>query len=267
MGRLPLHLDDPRLDPYRALPTRERDVQRFVVEGEIAVLRLLQSKYVVESVVATPSRLERMGRKVPAEVPVFCGEPDWVRSLVGFDFHRGCLACARRPSAEALDPGSHVAELLSRSTARIVVAERLADPVNVGSLLRNCYAFGVDLVVLDGNGADPWTRRAIRASMGSVFDQPLAMVTDLVAWLCEFTRSSGPRWRIFAATVDALATPISAVDPVGPLVLMVGNEGDGLSSGLESLATDRVTIPLRRSFDSHNVAAATAILLDRLCPR
>jgi tRNA G18 (ribose-2'-O)-methylase SpoU len=243
------------------------DPERFVVEGEIAVLRLLQSEYGVESVVATSSRIDRLAGSIAAHVPLLRGEAEDLRALVGFDFHRGCLACARRPSAEALDPDSRMAPLLSHSAARIVVAERLADPVNVGALLRNCHAFGVDLVVLDEKGADPWNRRAIRASMGSVFDQPLAIASGLDAWIAGLSRHMPRGWRMLAATVDPEATAVATVDPAGSMVLLVGNEGAGLSAALRSRATEEVTIPLRRGFDSLNVAAATAILLDRLCPR
>ncbi len=249
-------LDDPndaRLVPYRGrgLPDRTR----FVAESEHVVRRLLESHLRVESVLCTPSYAARVVPRIPDDVPVFVlGEPE-MRTVFGFPFHRGCAAVGFRPA-----PAGPPVELVHSETCRtIVVAQGLSDPANVGALVRNCRAFMVDLVVLDEHGGDPFERKAIRASMGNVFSQRVA-VTDDVELLVRRARAGGGV-SIVAATPDPNATPLNAFVRPARLMLLVGNEGHGLSSTLLESADVRLRIPMDPSADSINVAAATAILL------
>ncbi len=242
-------MSDP-LEVYRDIARRPRADGRFVVEGELAVARSLASEFVLESVLATGPALERL--RVPEGVPVFERSAAALRELVGFDFHRGALACARRPEAWSIDPA-----LLERPRLTIVVAAALADPRNLGALVRNARAFAVDWVIADSRGADPLSRQAIRASMGNVFRVPLT-IEPLPGRLDQLGCT------IVAATPDADAEDLHGFERPERLVLLVGNEGEGLSARLLALADRRVRIPIAREADSLNVAAATAVLLDRL---
>lgn len=242
-------MTDP-LDVFRDLSRRPRPDDRFVVEGELAVARLLESAFEVESIVCTPGARSRLA--IPDDVAVFELQNAALRELAGFDFHRGALACARRPSAWTLD-----AELLTRSPLTIVVAAGLADPRNLGALVRNARAFGVDAVIADRSGADPLSRVAIRASMGNVFRVPLS-VEPLPGRLRALDCT------IVAATPEGAAEDLHQFVRPARMALLVGNEGAGLGPDLLELADRRVRIPIVREADSLNVAAATAVLLDRL---
>lgn len=252
--------DDPRVAPYRDLKGRARDPGRdpgrFVVEGELAVVRVLESALEVESVLTTPSRLERLAPHLRGR-PALVVAPALLDRVAGVDLHRGCLALARRPARAplALPPPA-----TARST--VVVAQGLADPVNVGALARDARAFGVDLLVVEGKGADPYSPRAVRASMGLVFSQPLALSDDLAA---DVARLRAQGRRVVAATLSPRATPLPRFARPPHLALLVGNEGEGLRADLLALADDEVTIPMAPGADSLNVAAAAAVFLYALC--
>ncbi len=241
------------LEVFRDLAHRPRPDGRFVVEGELAVGRLLESGFSVETVVCTAGARSRLA--ISAEVQVIELANAALRELVGFDFHRGALACARRPASWTLEP-----RLLERPRLTIVIAERVADPRNVGALIRNARAFAADAVLLDSHCADPLSRVAIRASMGNVFRIPIevsAALPERVAAL----RERGVA--ILAATPGDRAESLHEVERARPakLALLLGNEGDGLSASLLAQADRWVRIPISAEADSLNVAAATAVLL------
>jgi tRNA G18 (ribose-2'-O)-methylase SpoU len=228
------------------------------VEGEVAVARLLASGLAVESVLGTATRLGRL--RCPPHVATYAVEEDLLLSITGVALHRGCVALARRPARAAL-------AIPAGPISTVVVAERIADPVNVGALLRNARAFGADLVVLDAEGADPYSPRAVRASMGLVFGQALAVVDDVQAAVAALAapRAGDARPLVLAAVADPAAPRLGpAFARPSHLVLLVGNEGDGLSAALRSRAGAEVTIAIDPTVDSLNVAAATAILLHAL---
>jgi tRNA G18 (ribose-2'-O)-methylase SpoU len=260
--------DDRRLDAYRALRDRSgrRDVGRFIAESEIAVKRLLQSRFITESVVATRGHADSIVRLAPADVPVYEVEHWVLNEVVGFDLHRGCVACGVRPSDDHDRTTEILESLQARGRSTIVVAQGLSDPANVGAVVRCCRAFAVDLLVLDSRAADPFERRSIRASMGHVFTQPLVVSNDLPGWVQRARTGLGSKAGVLAAVADHGAIALDEADAPDHLVILLGNEGHGLAPGLLSHADTRVTIPIDPAADSLNVAAATAVLLHVLRP-
>lgn len=242
--------NDDRLAVYRGLRGQKADPERFVAESEGVIRRLLASPFAVESVLATPARGEKLAPLLPAEVPLYTAPRAVLGEVVGYDLHRGCAAVARRPDLRRLPD----------APATVVVAERLADPANVGALVRNCRAFGVDLLLLDARGADPFTPRAIRASAGWVFQQPLAIRPDLAECIDRLR----PGHAVLAATARREAPPLAEVPAPSAWLLLLGNEGDGLSPALLDAADRSLRIPLANGVSSLNVAAASAVLLHSL---
>lgn len=226
---------------------------RFIVEGSLAVARLLASDFEVESIVCTPNQRARL--EIPANVPVFELRKPEIAELAGFDFHRGVLACAKRPRST----NAALERLHGRERLRVVVAEQLADPRNLGAVVRNLAAFSGDLLVADTRGADPFSRLAIRAGVGNVFRVPLLVSDELPATVTALARQLDAV--VLAATPDATARDLGELDPPERLILLVGNEGAGLSQELLAVAEHRVRIPVAPDSDSLNVAAATAVLL------
>jgi len=260
--------DDGRLDVYRALRDRSgrRKAEHFIVESEIAVKRLLQSRFTTESVLATHGHVESIVQVAPASVPVYEVEHAVLNEVVGFDLHRGCVACGVRPSGDDARAAEILEALRDCETSTIVVAQGLSDPANVGAVVRCCRAFAVDMLVLDERAADPFERRSIRASMGHVFTQPLVTSGDLPGWVARARAELGPGTGVVAAVADADAIEVNAAKSPDRLIILLGNEGRGLTPELLSQADTRVTIPIDRGADSLNVAAATAVLLHVLRP-
>lgn len=270
--------DDPRLADYRELQAlgQRSDPRRFIAESELVVERLLRSAYPVASVLATESHAARLGPALAArpEVPVYVGEQAVVRAAVGFNFHRGVAACGLRPPAQRWDDMTSetcpfknvpedmlVSDTLARPSYTIALAQGLCDPANVGAIIRAARAFAVDLLLLDRRGADPLSRRAIRAAAGNGFAQAIAGVSDLVATV-ERLRGAGAT--VLAATLGPRARPLSAVVRPARLAILVGSEGEGLPDALRAVSDAEVTIPMAPDVDSLGVAAATAILLHAL---
>ena len=264
--------DDPRRADFRELQGlgQRPDPRRFVAESEHVVERLLRSGWPVASVLGTESHLARLAPALAGrpEVPVYVAAQPTIAAAVGFNFHRGVAACGLRPDGlvwgdmscttcpeDILSPWTGV---LARPRFTVLVAQGLVDPANVGSVVRSARAFAVDLVVLDRAGADPLSRRAIRAAAGNVFAQPVVGAADLVGVIRAL---QGGGARVFAATLGARARPLPGVARPERLAVVVGSEGEGLPEALRAAADEEVTIPLAPGVDSLGVAAATPVLL------
>lgn len=247
---------DERLVAYRDL--RRGGDGSMVVEGELAVERFAASGATVSSVLATSAVGERLAPRLGDAVTLYLAPASIVRQIVGFDFHRGCLATGPRPPVPPGFSPPEFASLARLDRFTVVVAEALADPANAGAIARNAAAFGADLLIYDEAGADPWSRRAIRAAMANLFRLPVLVGNphELVQRLIQATGCS-----VIAACLDTDAVPLHHFSWPDRAVLLVGNEGRGLSARLSGLADARVVIPVQAQADSLNVAAATAVLL------
>jgi tRNA G18 (ribose-2'-O)-methylase SpoU len=252
---------DDRLAPYRAVgdPQLLREHGLFVAEGRLVVERLLlESDYRVHSLLvseASARALRSVRDQRPDVGPIFVAAPDLIERLTGFDFHRGCLALAHRPSDE--EARARVAARLD--DARLVVAlDHVGNSDNVGAIFRNAEAFGAAAVVLSATSCDPLYRRSIRVSMGSVLRLPGAKYADFVAELEDLRRRG---FRLVALTPGG-ERPLGGVPATAEKsVLIFGAEGAGLSPEVASMADLRVRIPLAPRVDSLNVATASGIAL------
>ncbi len=256
----PLH-PHPALDVYRRMMERSSGEDGFVIESVMVIERALQSPWPVESIVGTPHRMEQLAPLISPKTERFVMSQSELNALVGFSLHRGCAAHVRVP--EALSEGTLPAKAATAKT--IVVAERIADPANIGALLRNCRAFGVDLVILDPKGGTPFCRKAARTSAGHLFTQDLCVVDPLSA-LQTLREVHGGRLQACGATVGPNAHSLRNTPPAHPWALFLGNEGGGLSEDLLKQIDREVTIPMQDDVDSLNVAAASAVLLYGLTP-
>lgn len=193
------------------------------------------------------------------DVPVFVGDDEVLTSLTGFSLHRGALAAMHRP---ALRP---VEELLE-GARRVIVLEDLADHTNVGAIFRAAAGLGADAVLISPRCADPFYRRSVRVSMGTVLQVPW---TRLPEWpeASGILRSHGFHIAVLALADDAVSLEDFAVDAPERLALVMGSEGDGLSRAALAAADTVVTIPMSGGVDSLNVAAASAVAIWALRPR
>lgn len=251
-------LDDPRLEPYRALKRSNatRWTRRFVAEGGKLVWRLLASGIEVESLLLA----ERVANEFAASLAVAISPhvaiyvvPDGsVESIVGFNFHRGALACGLRPEA-----GPKFDSLLNRPAA-IVVCPEVHDPENLGSIVRTAAALGADGLVVGATSCDPYSRRVLRVSMGAVFALPVIQSTDLMSDLARL-REAG--FQLVATVLDPSAERLDEVAPSERLAIILGSEGHGLPAEIIDACSARVTIPMQSGTDSLNVSVAAGIFL------
>ena len=249
------NVDDPRVAAYVRLRDRQLRLRegRFIVEGQFLVQRLLASSCRVDSVLIADHHRQRLD--VAAEIPVYRAPAPLIQQIAGFPFHRGILACGVRPARRDLSE-LHIPKEVP-ALAAICVAVR--DAENLGGILRNCAAFGVDLVVLAEQCADPWSRRALRVSMGAPLHLNLGWSTD---WAGDMTRlSSEWGFELVATVLDRNAEPLGNAHRRPRTGLLFGNEGYGLESDWRDQCDRQVTIPMDLQTDSLNVAVASGIFL------
>ncbi|WP_235911967.1 TrmH family RNA methyltransferase [Mesorhizobium xinjiangense] len=254
---------DPRLAAYRDI--RERDLVgrqgRFIAEGKV-VLNVLfrQNRFATESILLLENRVAgamELIEPAPDDVPVYSVSAEVMDSLAGFHVHRGVLAVGLRHTDE--DPAALLDTL--GENPLVVVPVGITNHDNVGAIFRNAAAFEADAVLLDETCCDPLYRKAIRVSVGAALKVPFARqgtADDLVDML------DGRGFAQYALTPRG-EHDIATITRRGPTALYLGSEGPGLPPSLMT-RLKTVRIGMSESFDSLNVASASAIALHRLWP-
>ena len=192
----------------------------------------------------------------PAHTNLFTLARDQMDRVIGFAFHRGMLACGRRPSLPSIDR-------ITTDSQVVLAAFGISDRDNLGNLLRTAAGFGIVDVIVDPRTVDVYSRRVVRVSMATVLGLRIFKADDPANDLRRLSEESG--FRTLAATIDPTATAIRDFQPDHrPQVLVLGNESSGLESTVVDAATDRVAIPMAKGVDSLNVSIAGAILIYEL---
>ncbi len=256
-------VDDPtdhRLDDYRALNDqafrrRYEGDESFIVEGYVAIDRLIESEHVIRSVLLAPSRLERFAAHLPTlaarGVDVFVAERDVITEVAGFDLHRGVVACARRRAPLG------VGELIA-AAVRIAVLEGLNDNENLGAIARAARAFRIDGLLIDHTCTDPYSRRTVRVSMGEVLALPIARAAP-DAWPTVLGELHAASFEVWAMTPAPTADNLWSVEIPDRVAVLLGAEGPGLSRAALAIADRQVRIPISPDVDSLNVGQAAAV--------
>jgi len=252
--------DDPRLDRYRHVGDARwlREAGLFVAEGRLVVERLIEGGgYDIESVLVTPTAWQAMEGTLSRAAVVYVADQNVVNGITGFNFHRGCLAIARRPAAQA--------SLETFARARVVVVlEGVENPDNVGGIFRSAAAFGAGGVILDQRSSDPLYRKALRTSMGAALRVPFTRVEP---WPDGIEALRRMRFQIAALTprgemsIEELAARHADENHIA---VLAGAEGAGLTADALALADCRVRIPIDPRSDSLNVVVAVSIALQKL---
>ena len=251
---------DPRLAPYFNLRSGQTSPESFIVESVRLVERLLDSRFSTKSLLVTESKVDAVLDRVEDDVPVYVVSKSHLRETVGFDLHRGCLAHAAAPK---LDLEYH---LSAHKPSLVVLLEGLADPANVGAIIRNAAAFGAQLVIADPKGASPYTRKATRASAGQIFNVPVTLCEPMKA--VELLREFLDSVQVIAATGRRGTASLQDVQ-ISTLhnVLVIGNEGSGITEELRGKSDVSGRIPIAEHVDSLNAAAASAVALHMIGAR
>lgn len=182
------------------------------------------------------------------EMPVFTADRDMLASLTGYTLTRGVLAAMKRR------PFSPLEELL-KNARRVVVIDSVVDTTNIGAIFRSAAALGIDAVLLTRSSCDPLNRRAVRVSMGTIFQVPWAWLDGPVKSLNDY----GFKTVAMALTDKSVPLDHPALKAEKRLAIVMGTEGDGLASTTIDEADYTVRIPMAHGVDSLNVAAAAAV--------
>lgn len=253
-------LDDPELQPYRTLrrPLDHIHAGIFVAEGEKVVRRLLNSNLTVVSILTTPLWFEQFlssqhfNNDDPATI--FIADKKLLETIVGFRLHQGIMAVGRVPEECSLQQTfSYVSK-----PALFVAIDGLMNAENVGVLVRNCVAFGVGAIIVGESSSSPYLRRAVRSSMGTVFQIKVIHSNNLAETLSTLNKEFNTN---IIATQPEGSVSIDRVNVRDNVCLVFGNEGTGISQKVIDVCTDRVAIPMTSGIDSLNVASASAIIL------
>jgi tRNA G18 (ribose-2'-O)-methylase SpoU len=243
-------LEDPRLEAYRSLRTTNltRVSGRFIAESRPLVQRLLASGLEVESILVDQDDLEQARDWLPDDVPILVVPHDSIAELIGFHFHRGFIACGKRPPMIPWDPALLAGPLGTMEADWTgVMLVGVQDPENMGSIFRSCAALGIRHVVLGPNCVDPFARRVLRVSMGNAFKLSFFSVPKSTLGL------------------SAKSVELRQYHRRGPVLVLFGNEANGLPAEVIDACSKGIRIEMALGTDSLNVSVAAGILLHYTC--
>lgn len=257
--------DDPRLDIYaRLTETQLRSGHRiqdplFIAESPNVIARALDAGYEPVSMLMERKHIDRQAKEIIdrcRNVPVFTAPLNVLTELTGFPLTRGVLCAMKRR------PLPSVSGICSRA-GRIAVLENVVNPTNIGAIFRSAAALGIDAVLLTPACCDPLYRRAVRVSMGTVFQIPWTYIGDKVSdWPhpgLDQLREMGFATSAMALTDDSVSIRDPSLHAEKKLAIILGTEGDGLSCSTIADCDYTVKIPMSHGVDSLNVAAASAV--------
>jgi tRNA G18 (ribose-2'-O)-methylase SpoU len=244
--------DDPRVAEYFSLRDRTDTAEYVNAETELVVSRLITSRFRARSFLLTPSRYERLRELVdPVRVPIYLAPRALMEQIVGFDVHRGVLASATRRRNPTLP------DVLA-GARRVLVLEGSNDLENIGAVARSARALGFDALVLDPTCADPYSRRAVRVSMGEILH---LAVHRSDAWPAPLHYLADAGFETWALTPDPSANSLYDMGMPEKVALVAGAEGAGLTELARQATQFDVRIPLHHGVDSLNLGHALAIAM------
>lgn len=279
-------LDDPRLDAYARLTEAqlrnklEPEKGIFIAESIKVIERALAGGMEPVSVLMTPewmesaadtlAKIEACGARRGEDLPIFVAPVDELAKLTGFSLTRGILCAMKRPQLPSVE------ELLTsvndgKGARRVAVLEGIVDHTNVGAIFRSAAALGVDAVLVTPTCCDPLYRRAVRVSMGTVFQVPWTRIGESVQdWPAaglERLNALGFKTASMALSDDSVPLGDEGLAAEEKIALIFGTEGDGLSNRTIEGSDYTVRIPMKHGVDSLNVAAASAVAFWELCKK
>ncbi|WP_223387325.1 TrmH family RNA methyltransferase [Faecalibacterium prausnitzii] len=255
----------PELDPYARLTQNqlrnrlEPEKGIFIAESPKVIDRALDAGYKPVSLL-----MERRQITGPAagilsrcgDAPVYTADREMLAELTGFELTRGVLCAFRRPAPRPV-------EELCKNARRVAVLEGIVDSTNVGAIFRSAAALNMDAVLINPSCCDPLCRRAVRVSMGTVFQVPWGQLGETPAdWPekgMDILHSLGFKTAAMALSDRSVSIDDEQLAKEPKLAIVLGTEGDGLAADTIASCDYTVKIPMSHGVDSLNVAAASAV--------
>ncbi|MCR5736276.1 MAG: RNA methyltransferase [Eubacterium sp.] len=248
-----------RLSENQLLNHHEPEKGMFIAESPKVVERALDAGYEPVSVLVEKKHIEGEAKEVirrVGEVPIFTAEFEVLTQLTGFKLTRGVLCAMRRKPLPTMQE-------ICKGVRRIAVLERVMNPTNLGAIFRSAAALNMDAVLLTPECTNPLYRRAIRVSMGTVFQIPWTIMTEEPSkWprpMMEEIKKEGFKTVAMALRKDTIEIDNPQLKEEEKLAIILGTEGDGLLEETIDGCDYTVKIPMSHEVDSLNVAAASAI--------
>lgn len=247
-----------RLEPEKGVFIAESlKVVRIALENGFEPLSFLaERKYVNEQIVPLVDGI--------IDVPVYTGSRELLSQLTGYELSRGFLCAMRRPQLPSFSDVCH-------GCRRIAVLDGVVNSTNTGAIFRAATALGIEALLLTPTCCDPFNRRSVRVSMGTVFQMPWTY-TDAEGGVSFYDVQQRLRQLGFATVALALNDNAIAIDNpvlqnIDRLAIIMGTEGDGLDKDTIEVCDYVAKIPMQRGVDSLNVAAAASVAFWQLRPR
>lgn len=256
--------NSPELDVYARLTENqlinrhEPEKGMFIGESPKVIERALDAGCIPVSLLMERKHIETQGKEIIERcpgVPVYTADIEILEQITGYKLTRGMLCAMYRPPLPTV-------EEVCRDAKRIAVLEDVMNPTNLGAIFRSAAALGIDAVLLTPFSTNPLYRRAIRVSMGTVFQVPWTFFGDGVEWPeqgIEYLKKMGFCTAAMALSDDSVSIDHPELAEQDKIAIILGTEGDGLSSKTIADCDYTVKIPMAHGVDSLNVAAASAV--------
>lgn len=255
----------PELDPYARLTQNqlrnrlEPEKGIFIAESPKVIDRALDAGYKPVSLLMERKQITGPAAGILSrcgDAPVYTADREMLAELTGFELTRGVLCAFRRPAPRPV-------EELCKNARRVAVLEGIVDSTNVGAIFRSAAALNMDAVLINPSCCDPLCRRAVRVSMGTVFQVPWGQLGETPAdWPekgMDILRSLGFKTAAMALSDRSVSIDDERLAKEPKLAIVLGTEGDGLAAGTIASCDYTVRIPMSHGVDSLNVAAASAV--------
>ena len=255
----------PELDPYARLTQNqlrnrlEPEKGIFIAESPKVIDRALDAGYKPVSLLMERKQITGPAAGILSrcgDAPVYTADREMLAELTGFELTRGVLCAFRRPAPRPV-------EELCKNARRVAVLEGIVDSTNVGAIFRSAAALNMDAVLINPSCCDPLCRRAVRVSMGTVFQVPWGQLSETPAdWPekgMDILHSLGFKTAAMALSDRSVSIDDEQLAKEPKLAIVLGTEGDGLAAGTIASCDYTVRIPMSHGVDSLNVAAASAV--------
>lgn len=248
-----------RLTENQLLNRHEPEKGLFIAESPKVIERALDAGCVPVSLLLERKHVKGQAHSVIARcgnIPVYTSDFEVLTQLTGFKLTRGVLCAMRRPPLPSV-------EEICANARRIAILENVMNPTNIGAIFRSAAALNMDAVLLTPASSNPLYRRAIRVSMGTVFQVPWTFLdnenTDDSQVNIKFLQKLGFKTAAMALSDDSISIDDPRLRDEEKLAIILGTEGDGLASSTIADCDYTVRIPMSHGVDSLNVAAASAV--------
>jgi len=224
--------------------------ESFVADSPKVVNLLLESDIIVRSILATQEYYDTYPHLLEKhqDAKLYIASKALMQDIVGHKIHHNVMMHGKRPEQSVLtDLGDN-----------IIMLDEISSTQNIGSIARSAAAMGIDSYLLPTYGPHPWSRRALRVSMGHIAMLKTHLYTDMKETI-KTLKENG--YRVYAAEVTEDSTPLASVKVTEKWVLLMGHEGSGLSDEVLDLCDEVVTIEMEEGVKSFNVGVAASIMM------